>query len=112
MAKVDLLLTNESGITASDGSIVASGATMKFDAEFEAGSTKIKVFPKLYRNREIFENGYGNIIMPEDLIPREFVLEFTQDEYYSLTPYDLYGKVGEFLNDKLEDTFFELITIE
>lgn len=112
MAKVDLLLTSESGITASDGSIVTNGAILKFDAELEASSTKIKIFPKLYRNRKALENGYQNIILPESIIPYEFTINFTADRYYSLTLYDLYKKVGDYMNKLLGGDYFELITIK
>ena len=110
MAKVDLILT--SGLTAGDGSIVASGATLKFNSEFEAGNTMINVFPRLYRNRELFESGYTNIFMSEQIIPPEMRLELTTEEYYVLTPLDLYTKVGEYLNTLLGAEYFELKIIE
>lgn len=106
MAKVDLLLL--SGLTASDGSIVASGATLKFDSEFRAGSTAIQVQPKLYRNRELFESGYTNTVMPETLIPYNFILTLSEEEYYVLTPLDLYEKVGEWLNAFMGGNYFQL----
>jgi hypothetical protein len=110
MAKVDLLLT--SGLTASDGSIITSGATLKFDAEFLAGTTDIRIIPKMYRNRELFESGFTNILISENIIPNDFILTFTDEEYYSLTPYDLYQKVGEYLNELLEADYFNLKLIE
>ena len=72
MAKVDLITI--SAITASDGSVIASGATMKFDSEFLAGSTNINIMPKLYRNRELFESGYTHIHISEEIIPYNFIL--------------------------------------
>jgi len=110
MAKVDLLLV--SGLTASDGSIVASGATLKFDSEFVASVTDVRVTPKLYRDRELFESGYTHIWMSEDIIPNSFVLELTDEEFYTLTPLILYEKVGEWLNTFLGNTYFELEIIE
>jgi len=107
MAKVDLLLT--SGLTASDGSMVASGATLKFDSQFFAGSTRIRVKPKLYRNRELFESGYTETYMAEDVIPNEIELEFAEEEFYTLTPLQLYTEVGEWLNAFLGGTYFELL---
>lgn len=106
MAKVDLLLV--SGITASDGSIVASGATLKFDAEFLAGSTNIRIMPKLYRSRELFESGYTNIQLSEELIPNDFILELSEEEYYQLTPLELYEKVGFKLNFMLVGEYFKI----
>ena len=58
MAKIDLMLT--SGLTATDGSMIASGATLKFNSEFYAGTTDINIKLKLYRNRELFESCYTN----------------------------------------------------
>ena len=110
MAKVDLITLT--GITASDGSIVASGATMKFDTEFFAATTKIKINPKLYRNRELFEGGYLHVFIPESFIPPYFILDLTDEEFYSLTPLILYEKVGEHLNNHLGGNYFELKIIE
>lgn len=110
MAKVDLILVT--GITANDGSIVASGATLKFDSEFSAASTRIIVRPKLYRNRELFESGFTNISVSEEILPFDFFLELSEEEYYQLTPLDLYGKVGEWLNNYLGGTYFKLKIIE
>lgn len=110
MAKVDLILI--SGLTASDGSLIASGATLKFDAEFLAGNTNIRVIPKLYRNRELFESGFTNIWVSEQIIPNDFILQLPEEEYYQLTPYQLYQKVGDYLNNLLDGEYFELIVIE
>lgn len=110
MAKVDLLLVT--GLTAGDGSVVASGATLKFNSEFEAGSTMIKVFPKLYRNRELFESGYTSIMMSEDVVPSEIELVLPEDDYYVLTPLRLYEEVGSWLNNFLGGDYFELNIIE
>ena len=87
MAKIDLMLT--SGLTASDGSIVASGATLKFNTEFVASTTNVRITPKLYRNSELFEIGFTHIWMSEQTIPNSFVLEIPEEEFYELTPYQL-----------------------
>ena len=110
MAKVDLLLV--SGLTASDGSIVASGATLKFDSEFIASTTDVRIQPKLYRDRELFESGYTHIWMPESTIPASINLSFTDEEFYGMTPLVLYEKVGIALNGHLGGDFFELIVID
>lgn len=110
MAKIDLITT--SGLTAGDGSIVASGATLKFDAEFLAGSTTIRVMPKLYRNRELFESGYTNIFISEKIIPYDFRLEIPEKDYYELTPYQLYIEVGSYLNNLLGGEYFKLNIIQ
>ena len=70
------------GLTASDGSVIASGATMKFDSEFLAASTNIKITPRLYRNKELFETGYDSIQIPEELIPYDFILQVSDEEFY------------------------------
>ena len=110
MAKVDLLLI--SGLTARDGSIVASGATLKFDSEFVASTTDVRITPKLYRNRELFESGYTHIWMSEQVIPNSFVLSFSEEEFYSLTPLQLYQEVGNWLNNYMGGTYFELQVID
>lgn len=110
MGKVDLMLI--SGLTASDGSLVASGATLKFDSEFLAGSTNIRVMPKLYRNRELFESGYTCIDMSENVIPFDFIMGLPEEEYYLLTPFQLYQHVGMYLNSVLGGNYFELKIIE
>ena len=107
MAKVDLLLV--SGLTASDGSIVESGATLKFDSEFVASVTDVRITPKLYRNRELFESGYTHIWISEQVIPNSFMLEFPEEEFYILTPLLLYEAVGDWLNNFLGGTYFELL---
>jgi len=110
MAKVDLLLI--SGLTASDGSIVESGATLKFNSEFVAGVTDVRVTPKLYRNRDLFENGYTHVWVSEQMIPNSFVLSFAEEDFYTLTPLQLYTEVGNWLNNHLGGTYFELEIIE
>ena len=107
MAKIDLLLIT--GLTASDGSIVESGATLKFDSEFVASVTDVRITPKLYRNRELFESGFTHIWISEQVIPNSFILEFPEEEFYVLTPLILYEEVGDWLNTFLGGTYFELL---
>jgi len=107
MAKVDLILI--SGLTASDGSMIASGATLKFDSEFVASVTSVRITPKLYRNRELFESGYTHIWISQQVIPNSFHLEFPEEEFYVLTPLVLYQEVGDWLNNLLGGTYFELL---
>ena len=106
MAKVDLMLI--SGLIASDGSIVASGATLKFDSEFKASTTRIRIFPRLYRNRELFESGYTSIHIADNIIPDVFEITLPEEEYYVLTPLLLYEAVGDWLNNFMGGTYFEL----
>lgn len=105
MAKIDIITL--SGFTASDGSIVASGATIKFDAVFKIGTTTVLIRPQLYRNRELFETGFGNVDAP--IIPNEFALvNISEEEYYVLTPLNLYERVRDYLNTNLGGDYFEL----
>ena len=103
MAKIDIITL--SGITASDGSEIASGATVKFDSEFYAASTDIKITPLVYRNRELFEMGYGSIRIPEETLPYDFILTIPEEEYYVLTPAILYQEVCDYLNTLHPDCF-------
>lgn len=104
MAKIDIITL--SGFTGSDGSIVASGATVKFNSEFMIGNTKIIVRPKVWRTREIFESGYDSIQVKE--IPEELVLNVPEEEYYVLTPAALYEYVKDELNNVLGEIVFEV----
>jgi len=110
MAKVDLILI--SGITAGDGSLVASGATLKFDSVFKAGSLFIRIEPRLYRNRSLFESGFTHIHIAEEVIPYDFEIEFAEEDFYILTPLALYQEVGLWLNAFMGDNYFELEIIE
>jgi len=110
MAKVDLITI--SAITASDGSIVASGATLKFDSEFFAASTNVRIKPRLYRDRELFEGGFSSIHIGDDVIPDNFEIPFPEEEFYGLTPLQLYEQVGTWLNNYMGGDYFELKIIE
>ena len=103
MAKIDIITL--SGITASDGSVIASGATVKFDSEFYAASTDIRIMLKVYRNRELFELGYGGVQIPEETLPYDFILTIPKEEFYVITPTILYQKVCDYLNTLIPDMF-------
>ena len=104
MAKIDIITLT--GFTASDGSILASGATVKFSSEFMIGNTRIIVRPKAWRNRTLFEDGYDFVETRE--IPQEMVLEIPEEEYYVLTPTALYEVVKDELNAHFGYTWFEV----
>lgn len=108
MTKIDII--TKSGITASDGTILASGATVKFDSEFHAGDTKIRIILKIYRSRDLFDAGYDPVLIPEDVLPYDFILDIPEDEYYTLTPAVLYQKVSDYLNTLIPN-MFEVQTI-
>ena len=109
MAKIDIITL--SGLTAGDGSVIESGATVKFDSEFHAASTDIRIMLQVYRNRELFEAGYSNIQIPEETLPYDFILNIAEEEYYVLTPAVLYQHVCDYLNALIPNTFeIEIIT--
>jgi hypothetical protein len=104
MAKIDLI--SLSALTANDGSIIASGATVKFNSEFSVRSTAVMIRPKIYRSRELFEAGYTNVMAIE--IPDNFQIQLTEEDFYTLTPAKLYEKVRDYLNDLLSEDMFEI----
>jgi len=108
MAKIDIITL--SGLTASDGSVIASGATVKFDSEFSAASTDIRITLKLYRNRELFEMGYTSIQISQEILPYDFILTIPEEEFYVLTPTILYQEVCDYLNTLIPD-MFEVVII-
>jgi hypothetical protein len=104
MAKIDIITLT--GFTAIDGSIVTSGATIKFNSEFLAGTNIIVIKPKLYRSRELFEMGYEEVHI--NGIPNVFRLELPDEEFYVLTPAILYEKVRDYLNNLMGVIMFEI----
>jgi len=104
MAKIDIITLT--GFTATDGSVIASGATVKFSSEFIVGNTVIKIKPVVFRNRELFELGYRNV--QTDEILQEFYLNLSEEEYYVLTPSILYQHVCDYLNNWIGDNLFEV----
>jgi hypothetical protein len=107
MAKIDLITLT--GLTASDGSLIASGATIKFESVFKIGTTVVKAYPKIWRNRELFESGYTNIQVTNEVLPDDITLnDFTEEEFYTLTPQMLYEKVRDVLNGFYGEEIIEL----
>ena len=98
MAKVDLITLT--GLTASDGSIIASGATIKFDSEFKIGNTNVRAYPKIWRNRELFDRGYTDTQVTTEVLPDDiYITTLTEEEYYTLSPLKLYEIVRDILNE-------------
>jgi len=104
MAKIDLITLT--GLTATDGSVIASGATIKFSSEFQIRSTDVMVRPKIFRNRELFEMGFHSVGTNE--IPNELILKLTEEDFYVLTPAKLYEKVRDYLNTWYGADIFEI----
>ena len=105
MAKIDIITLT--GFTATDGSIILSGATIKFNSEFNVRTTNIMIRPKIYRSRELFDNGFDEV--QTNQIPREFILVLPENEFYVLTPTILYQKVCDYLNRLFGVTLFQII---
>ena len=98
MAKIDLITL--SALTASDGSVIASGATVKFATKFEIGNTTVRVFPQIWRNRELFDTGYTSIHVLNETLPDDIRIDgLTDEQFYNLTPATIYGLVRDWLNN-------------
>lgn len=108
MAKIDLITLT--GFTAVDGSVVQSGATIKFDSEFHACSNNVIIRFKVYRNRELFEAKYSEVKTIE--IPNDILIAFTEEDLYTLTPAVLYSKVRDYLNNYFGDNVVEVRVIQ
>jgi hypothetical protein len=108
MTKIDLITLT--GFTAVDGTIIASGATIKFSTEFNIRTTNVMVRPKIYRSRELFDLGYDEVKSKEFL--SEFILQIPEVEFNTLTPVILYEKVRDYLNTRYGATIFEIIYTE
>lgn len=104
MIKIDII--SLSGLTAADGSIVASGATARFESVFYNGSNVVNIRLKVYRSRELFESGYTDVKIVE--LPYEFDLIIPDEDYYVLTPQMLYEKVRDKLNEIIGFDMFEI----
>ena len=104
MSKIDII--SLTGLTAVDGSVVTSGATIKFGSVFYSGSNQVKITPLVYRSRELFEMGYSSVRV--STIPYEFNLNIPNEEFYVMTPQILYEKVKNELNDLLGGECFDV----
>jgi len=99
-----------SGITASDGTTIEAGAVVKFDSEFYAGSSDIRVRPRIFRSREFFENGFDSVGTNKKI--GEFKIQLSNDDYYTLTPLNLYHHVANTLNEIFDGQIFEVSVTE
>ena len=111
MAKIDLITL--SGLTASDGSIISEGAVIKFQTIFNIGTIEIKVYPKIFRNRELFESGYTNVDVTNEVLPDDITItSVSEEEYYDLTPLALYTIVKDWLNEYYGAEVVDIITYD
>ena len=104
MAKIDLITL--SGLTAIDGSVIASGAIVKFETLFFIGTTTIEIRPRVFRTRELFESGFDYVKTIE--LPTDFKLIVPEAEYYAITPEKVYEKVRDYLNNLFGDEAFKI----
>lgn len=104
MAKIDLITLT--GLTATDGSLIASGAIVKFETLFFIGTTTIEIRPRVFRTRELFESGFDYVKTIE--LPTDFKLNVPEEEYYTITPEKVYEKVRDYLNDLFGADVFEI----
>ena len=95
-----------SGLTAVDGSIIASGATVKFSSEFHAGSTNFYVKPVVYRSRELLQSGFSSVGAID--VPEFIDMSLTQEEFYALTILNLHDMVRDELNAQYGEYMFEI----
>lgn len=108
--RIDLI--TKTGLTASDGTLIPSGATIKFQTVFQIGTTDVKIYPKIYKNREYFESGYTSMQVSTETLPDDITLRgILINEFYQLTPEIIYGKVRDYLNSYYGNDIIELIII-
>jgi len=107
MAKIDVISLVE--MTALDGSVVLSGATVKFETQFFIGSTTIEFRPRTYRSILLYESGLEPVRVSE--IPNDyFRIQLPEAEFYSITPLILYEKVKDYLNNYTGGESFMVIS--
>lgn len=95
-----------SGLTSIDGFLLTAGI-LKFETVFMVGTTKARIIPMFFRSREIFELKYRHTTIID--YPQFFELEFTEEEFYQITPMILFTKVKDYMNDYLKVNAFEII---
>lgn len=103
----EVYLITLSGLTASDGSLIESGAIVKISTMFELNQN-IRVYLKIYRNLEIFKNGYSPIQVNGNILPDNIYFTDLINDYYSLTIEQLYTIVCNWLNDFYKSEMFKI----
>jgi len=106
--KIDII--SLSGLTAVDGSTISSGATIKFETVFRAGSSDVQFILETYRNRELFEAGYKKVKTIE--LPEDINVSIPDNVYYTITPFQIYETVKNSLNQIMGSEYFEIKIIE
>ena len=109
MAKIKLITVT--GLTAGDGSYVASGATVKFQTNMMINGD-VFIYPRLYRSDEAFESGYTSINMKEEDFPYEVLLiVLDNDGLYNFSISQLYTKAKNTLNTVMGGDYLDVVTI-
>lgn len=106
MSKITLITVT--GLTASDSSYVASGATVKFDTILQANG-EVRVYPKIYRDETAYLSGYTYVYMRSEDFPDDIIIATLDDDgLYNLTTTQLYTKVKNELNAVLGGTYVDV----
>lgn len=109
MAQIKLITVT--GLTASDGSYIASGATIKFQTNIEIDGT-VRIYPKIYRDDIAYVSGYTSIYMRPDDFPDDVILIILDDNgLYNFTSQQLYTKAKNTLNTILGSIVVDIETI-
>lgn len=100
MASISLLTIT--GMTAADGSYVASGATVKFRTTIEhTGGVRIETF--VYRNETAYASGYTSFFLADAKFPKDFILIYLNpDQLYNFNIVQLYNRVRDMINQIME----------
>lgn len=103
MAKISLRTIT--GMTASDGSEILSGATVKFDTILHPNGI-VEILPRIYRSETAFASGYTFILMRDEDFPSTLVIaNLNPDLMYTVTMTQLYNAARNYLNDFLGGTY-------
>lgn len=86
------------GMTASDGSEILSGATIKFQTILHPDGM-VEINPRIYRSEEAFASGYSFILMRDEEFPSNLnIANLNPDSMYSVTMTQLYNAARNNIN--------------
>ena len=91
------------GLTAEDGSVVTAGAHMVLEIEFPVQFNGYLSRIYVYRNKQIFENGYAPIRIMD--LEEEMVVETTEDVAIST----IHSEMVAFINDQFDQPVCEIV---
>ena len=93
------------GLTLTDGSILDSGAILKFSTEFPIGVDGYRFEIQPYRSREIFEAGYKPVEIMDFMTTGEIFVPNMSD----INMIGLYHTVNNFINSQYDDIVSEVV---